>query len=451
MISVIIPTLNEEKNIGKITDNIRNCDLPFGERAEIIVSDGGSTDKTEKIAEEKGVRTVKSQKGRGKQINRGIEASEGDIILILHADTAIEKDIFLKIYEAVNSGASWGCCRIKMDSSKRIYRVGEMVSNLRALSGICFGDQGMFFTRSHLVRFGKFPEIPLMEDYEYSLRMKRLGIKPVVADTYLTASVRRFEKYGPVRSGINMYRLRHLYRMGETPENLLSMYDAKKDCAVIVFAKVPMKGFSKTRLEGNGNIDPLKLSGYYLEDALENAERSGCERFAAITPMGLSYRINIPEERKFSQEGQDLGERMKNAMEHVLKMGYRKVILIGTDVPEATYEDIDRACSLLDDSDIVAGPVKDGGYWLIGLKKMYPELFSMEYSHDRVFEDTRKIAESLGLKVNVLHEISDTDTEDDLREIFSKYRNCKDRHHNRALEYIHECMSKESKEGNQNE
>lgn len=109
------------------------------------------------------------------------------------------------------------------------------------------------------------------------------------------------------------------------------------------------------------------------------------------------------------QEGFDLGERMYNALKAVLKH-YSNAIIIGTDIPDLSKKIIDNAILLLKKNDIVIGPSKDGGYYLLGVKKNYKELFEdIKWSSESIFQSTIKKAEILRLKVAILQHLHDVD------------------------------------------
>jgi uncharacterized protein len=117
--------------------------------------------------------------------------------------------------------------------------------------------------------------------------------------------------------------------------------------------------------------------------------------------------------RKAKQQGRDLGERMKNAFEDVFRQGYAKAVIIGTDCPLLTQELIHDAFNKLNDFDIVIGPAVDGGYYLLGMKKLYPGLFTnIQWSTDTVFNDT--IAACTHHSYCLLPLLRDIDKEEDL-------------------------------------
>ena len=118
--------------------------------------------------------------------------------------------------------------------------------------------------------------------------------------------------------------------------------------------------------------------------------------------------------QKFVQKGTDLGARMQNAFEHGFDLGYSKIAIIGTDNLELTSTIIEESFKLLDQNDCVIGPANDGGYYLIGLKKLWPELFiNKTWSTPSVLPDTLNDLKSLCLNYELLAELNDIDTEED--------------------------------------
>lgn len=119
--------------------------------------------------------------------------------------------------------------------------------------------------------------------------------------------------------------------------------------------------------------------------------------------------------QKALQHGDDLGERMRNAFAAAFASGYGSVCIIGTDCYELTASVIEEAFNALRSNDAVIGPAKDGGYYLLGLRKLYPELFlNKEWSTRSVFKDTLENFESAGISYGTLPLLRDVDVEDDL-------------------------------------
>lgn len=214
MISVIIPTLNEGENIEALLQQVTALSGIKETVKEIIVADGGSTDKTARLAASRAT-VINCTRGRGSQLNTATRQAQGDVLLFLHADSCLEQDCLLKIEAAVAHGAVWGCLKLRFDDKHWLSGFIAWCSNIRARRrGLVFGDQGIFMTKSLFVQIDGFPDLPLMEDYELSLQLKKLGIAPTQVNSYITSSARRFLAGGRLRTWWRMWRLRRLYRSG---------------------------------------------------------------------------------------------------------------------------------------------------------------------------------------------------------------------------------------------
>ena len=172
-ISVIIPTLNEEKNIEKCIKSIKNQNTSV----EILIVDGGSTDNTLQIAQSIQAATlIQSKPGRGTQIMRGIYSASGDIIIIVHADTLLTENSLSRLLTSLKNhpeivGGSFGAL---YQNHHIRFRITECMNNMRSIiTGISFGDQAQFFRKNVLQ--DTFPALKLMEDIELSYRMKEKG------------------------------------------------------------------------------------------------------------------------------------------------------------------------------------------------------------------------------------------------------------------------------------
>ena len=129
--------------------------------------------------------------------------------------------------------------------------------------------------------------------------------------------------------------------------------------------------------------------------------------------------------RAFPQNGDDLGDRMENAFEHVFSDGVEDALLIGSDIPGLTAEVINEAFNALLKNEAVIGPASDGGYYLIGFKKgsFEPNIFhDMIWSTKTVFRETMDRLHEASLKVHVLPELTDVDTVDDLKTLMSQVK-----------------------------
>ncbi len=227
MISVIIPTLNESSTIARTLT--RTVALGFD---EIIVSDGGSTDSTLQMIQAccagvPAVRLVAAPAGRARQLNEGVKASRGDVLLFLHADTELPPTARTVIESALgNARCAGGRFDVRFDHPSRWGDVISWFMNRRSrLTGIATGDQAIFVRRRTFEQMGGFPDIPLMEDIEFSRQLKRRGTTAALTDR-VTTSFRRWEKNGPLRTILLMWTLRFLYWLGVDPTRLNQWYRA---------------------------------------------------------------------------------------------------------------------------------------------------------------------------------------------------------------------------------
>jgi len=210
------------------------------------------------------------------------------------------------------------------------------------------------------------------------------------------------------------------------PSPLASSHQ-RAEGALVIFAKAPIPGQVKTRLCPPLTPDEAAtLHGSFVLDILERTKTAVAkfklpfDRYLACAPSSTLVFFKIMEERQavklIDQEGEDLGARMSRAFEAMFARGYRRVILVGTDVPSLPLDRYQRAATLLEQHDIVLGPAMDGGYYLIGLTKPAPALFhEVPWSTDQVLALTKEKADTSGLSTALLPEWRDVDTIDDLR------------------------------------
>ena len=220
-ISVIIPTLNEERTITETVRHTAKLGLH-----EIIVVDGGSIDQTIAQVSPLGVaRVLTSQPGRARQLNAGAAACRSDVLLFLHADTRLPQSAKESIEAALaNSLVVGGRFDVQFDSDSFWSRLISTFMNLRSrLTRIATGDQAIFVRRSVFEQLGGFSDIPLMEDVEFSARLKRRGRTIALYDSVIT-SFRRWEQEGPLKTILLMWTLRFLYWIGVSPHRLAHFY-----------------------------------------------------------------------------------------------------------------------------------------------------------------------------------------------------------------------------------
>lgn len=187
---------------------------------------------------------------------------------------------------------------------------------------------------------------------------------------------------------------------------------------LIVFVKNRVKGKVKTRLAADiGNEKALKVYEHLLRHTFNTVK--GLKMTKQVWYSDYIENGDIWESSEFDkllQKGKNLGDRMKYAFEKAFTTGAQKVIIIGSDCYELKENHINRGLKLLDENDAVIGPSKDGGYYLLGLKAFTPELFSgIEWSTNRVADQTREVLKSHNLGWVELQELNDIDTVEDLK------------------------------------
>ncbi|HXH39284.1 MAG TPA: TIGR04283 family arsenosugar biosynthesis glycosyltransferase [Thermoanaerobaculia bacterium] len=208
-VTVVIPTLNEEEWIAGAIESA------FAAGAEeVIVADGGSVDRTPALATNAGARLLPCEPMRARQMNRGASAASCDVLIFLHADSRLPAGAAEEVEGALARGADFGGFRIAFAEDAGKLRVAAALINLRSGITRCpWGDQAQFIRRDVFLRLFGFLEIPLMEDYELALRMKRRG-RSVLLPMTVTTSGRRFLRKGVIRTAAHNWRTVVRYRMG---------------------------------------------------------------------------------------------------------------------------------------------------------------------------------------------------------------------------------------------
>jgi rSAM/selenodomain-associated transferase 2 len=221
-LSIVVPTLNEEARIGACLQAL----VSLRRRgAEVIVVDGGSTDATVAVAAPLADRVLQAPRGRARQMNAGAAQARAETLLFLHADTRLPDDALHAIETAlVDPRTHWGRFDVQIEGKPTLLRAVAWLMNLRSRgSGIATGDQAIFVRRSAFSRVGGFPDQPLMEDVELSLRLRKWSA-PACLREQVTTSGRRWERDGAWRTIALMWRLRWLYWTGTPPERLAERY-----------------------------------------------------------------------------------------------------------------------------------------------------------------------------------------------------------------------------------
>ncbi len=219
-ISVIMPVLNEAAAIADILAAVTVL-RPY----EVFVVDGGSTDRTAKIAARFPVQVLASERGRARQMNHGARQATGDVLLFLHADTRLPNSAFADIAAAFDDPRCvGGRFDVELEGEHWMLAVvGRMISYRSRATRIGTGDQAIFARREVFAGLGGYPEIPLMEDIAFCRALKRAGRIACLRSRVVT-SARRWEKDGVWGTILRMWMLKLLYLGGVSPTRLKQFY-----------------------------------------------------------------------------------------------------------------------------------------------------------------------------------------------------------------------------------
>ena len=226
-ISIIIPVLNEANTIKTALAIVQAAS-----NVEVIVVDGGSEDKTVAIAKSLNVKVLFSRPGRAHQMNTGAAAATGDILLFLHADTRLPDGFDTMIRNALTiqnpkskiQNPIAGAFELGIDGKMRSLRLVETMVNWRShYLQLPYGDQALFLKTAVFHELGGFPELPIMEDFEFVRRLRRLGKIEILPAAVLTSG-RRWKKLGVVKTTLINQLIVLGYFMGVSPDKLAYWY-----------------------------------------------------------------------------------------------------------------------------------------------------------------------------------------------------------------------------------
>lgn len=218
-ISLIIPALNEEENLQGLAENLDGID------SEVLFVDGGSTDCTAKLAQSCGFTVIESQPGRALQMNKGASLAKGKVLLFLHADTRLPKSFSPQVVETVSrTDIAAGAFKLSIEGATPAMKCIAVCANIRsAYHQLPYGDQAIFLLKETFFKLGKFPLMPIMEDYVLMKKARKLG-KIHVLDDYAITSARRWQKRGVVRTTLINQLVILGYHFNVSPEKLALLY-----------------------------------------------------------------------------------------------------------------------------------------------------------------------------------------------------------------------------------
>jgi rSAM/selenodomain-associated transferase 2 len=227
-ISIIIPVLNEAATIQKTLTRLQNVpDM------EAIVVDGGSRDETVTLAKRCGegfapsseFKVISAAAGRARQMNTGAAIATGDILLFLHADTHLPPEFDTLVRQALqNPSTIAGAFELRIDANLRGVRLIEKMVNVRShFLSMPYGDQAIFLKASTFHDLDGFPDIPIMEDFELMLQLRRQGRISIVPAPVITSG-RRWQKLGVMKTTLLNQLIIASYFLGIPPTQLVRWY-----------------------------------------------------------------------------------------------------------------------------------------------------------------------------------------------------------------------------------
>lgn len=211
-LSIIVPIFNEQ-NINAFLEQFSKFK---GVYEVILVSPTKLECQNAKV--------IYAKKGRAIQQNAGAKVAKYENLWFLHFDSKFEKNANLIIENALKK-SQIGCFSLKFDEDKLLLKIIAKMSNFRVkIRNIAFGDQGIFMKKELFLKLGGFSEIDLMEDFDLSLRVKKMGIKIIKLDDILITSARKFTKNGILKTIFLMQKLQLKFLLGANPSKLVSKY-----------------------------------------------------------------------------------------------------------------------------------------------------------------------------------------------------------------------------------
>lgn len=216
--SVIIPTFNEENQLQLTLDSVNR-------QHQVIVVDGGSSDKTVHVAQRNKAIVLQCIKGRAGQLNKGAREATGEILIFLHADTILPAGYTDWVKQKIlQEQCIAGAFKLALNSDKMIMKCIAWAANARSsLLQFPYGDQALFMKAVAFHKEGGFPDIPVMEDFALIQQLKKRG-RIGIADAAVISSDRRWQRLGIIRTALINQLMIGGYLFGVSPQFLAKFY-----------------------------------------------------------------------------------------------------------------------------------------------------------------------------------------------------------------------------------
>ncbi len=426
-IAVVIPALNEAASIGKVI-----ADIPDWVD-DIVVADNGSDDGTGEAAQENGARVVvEPERGYGAACLAGIAAlDDPDIVVFLDADYSDHPEETDRLVDPILEGradlaiGSRALGNVEPGALTIQQRFGNWLATrlVRLFWKAKYTDLGPF----RAIRFESLKALGMRDrnygwTVEMQIRAARIGLIGIEVPVSYRKRIGKSKISGTVKGVFSAgYKILATIFISWL-NSLRRPLDSFARDQLIVFTRWPEPGTTKTRMipalgaEGAAQLQ-REMTEFFMRTAKEFSQNSQ-SRIEVRYAGGDTSRMNgwLGKGLDFrAQADGDLGRRMDDAFRKAFLAGRRRVIIVGTDCPEISTGILTQALSSLDTHDLVLGPCKDGGYYLIGTNQLTPALFKeIAWGTDQVLSKTREIADRLGLKTKLLEVLDDVDRPEDL-------------------------------------
>ncbi len=426
VVSVIIPALNEERSIGAVITAIPEW------VDEIIVADNGSTDRTAEIARMLGARVVTvAKRGYGSACLAGISAlRKSDVVVFLDGDFSDHPEEMRLLVDPIISGDAdlVAGSRVLGEREPRSLTPQARFGNwlacnlIRLFWGARYTDLGPF----RAIRDSTLRQLRMRDpDYGWMVEMQikatRAGCRVVEVPVRYRRRIGRSKISGTIKGVIGAGTKILLTIFGFAS----GLYDARGAATnerLIIFTRYPEPGKTKTRLISNlGAEGAAELQRDMTEHTLRNAGRLKSLRQVSLEVRheGGSETLMrewLGDHLTFRSQGDgDLGAKMKRAFRDAFQAGAQRVVIIGTDCPDLNSELMEVAFNALRRNDTVIGPANDGGYYLIGSRRYFPQLFDrIHWGSEKALEQTLRRAREAGIQTKLLIPLSDIDRPEDL-------------------------------------
>ncbi len=431
-LGIVIPALDEAETLPGLLSDLSRLTLEH----IVTVVDGGSRDETVSVARAGGAHVMRGRRGRARQMNAGAEWVPARWLLFLHADSRLGEEALRAIEAHVREdgpkAAHFGLSISHGHFFYRLIEVGQRIRERRL--GLVYGDQGLLIRRDLFHAIGPYPDEPLMEDVTLSRRLLHAG-RLLRFPAAVSTSPRRYEEEGRIGGWVRNAGLITRFLAGAAPSSLAAQYPPRRSldrgrepgpgrpdgaaATLLVFAKAPRPGTVKTRLAREVG-HPAATAVYRRMGRLivDRVAPAPAIPTVCYDPDGAEAEVREwlgPAPRRYwYQGGGDLGARMSRMFGRAFERSGR-VVVIGTDTPSVTAQTVTRAIGALDSADVVLGPARDGGYYLMALREPRPGLFAgIPWSTESVLAETLARCTALGLSVTLLEVESDIDTAEDL-------------------------------------